>query len=69
MKTRQVNEMTNYIGAVYTKNNNELLWPIKSIVNCDENQIGNDYRVDVVYIENEIVMSWLIGLGTVCDEN
>lgn len=40
MKTRQVNNVTNRTDAVYIENGNEMSWPIKLGVNCDENQIG-----------------------------
>ena len=39
-KTRQDNNMTDRIGAMYTENNTKLLWLIGSSSNCDENQIG-----------------------------
>ena len=29
MKTRQDNDMTDRIGVIYAKNDNELLWPIE----------------------------------------
>ena len=39
MKTRQDNNMTNYIGKDYTEYDIELLWLIKLGLVCDENQI------------------------------
>ena len=40
MKTKQDNDMTNCIGAVYVENNIELSWLIRSGTVCDENHIG-----------------------------
>ena len=37
MKTQQDNEITDHIGTVYTENENELSWSIRSWVVCDEN--------------------------------
>ena len=38
-KTRKDNSMTDHIGAIYSKNNNKLLWLIELGVNYDENKI------------------------------
>ena len=38
MKTRQDNDMTNRTGAFYTKNDIELLWPIRLGVIYDKNK-------------------------------
>ena len=32
--------MIDHTGAIYTKNDIEHLWPIRSSVDCDENHIG-----------------------------
>ena len=40
MKTRQDNDMTNRIGAVYVKSDTELLWSTESGGVCDENKRG-----------------------------
>ena len=40
MKTKQDNDMTNYISAVYVENDTELSWPIGLGAVCEENQIG-----------------------------
>lgn len=40
MKIKQINDMIDHTGAVYAKNDIELSWPIKSIVDYDENHIG-----------------------------
>ena len=37
MKTRQDNEMTDHIGAVYAENDNELSLPIRLGADYDEN--------------------------------
>lgn len=37
MKTRWDNNVTDYIGAVYAKNEIELLWLVGSSVDYDEN--------------------------------
>lgn len=37
MKIRQDNDMIDYVGAIYTENNTELSWLIKSSVDYDEN--------------------------------
>ena len=39
MKTRQDNDVTNCIGAVYAENKIELSWLIRSSIDCDENHI------------------------------
>ena len=36
-KTRQDYDVTDYTGVVYTKNDIELSWSIRSSVNCDKN--------------------------------
>ena len=38
-KTRQVNNMINHTCAIYVENDIELAWPIRPVVNCDENHI------------------------------
>ena len=38
LKTRQDNDMTDHIGAVYAKNDNELLWHVGLGDNYDEKQ-------------------------------
>ena len=40
MKTKQDNDMTNHISAVYVENDTELSWPIGLGAVCEENQIG-----------------------------
>ena len=40
MKTKQENDVIDRIGAVYAKNDNELLSSIKSGADSDENQRG-----------------------------
>ena len=41
IKTKQDNAMTNSIGAIYAKNETELLWPTDQLsVTRDKNQIG-----------------------------
>ena len=40
MKTRQDNDVTNCTGAVYTENEIELSWLIRSSIDCDEKHIG-----------------------------
>ena len=39
-KTRQNNNMTDWIGVVYVETKIELSWPIGSCGSCDENQRG-----------------------------
>lgn len=59
MKTKQDNNMTDRIGAIYTKNDNELSRLIVSDVICDETKQNNDMtnRIGAVYIENETELS------------
>ena len=40
MKTRQDNNMIDRTGVINVENDNELSWPIRSGVDCDENNIG-----------------------------
>ena len=40
IKIRHDNDVIDYTGAVYTKNNTKLSWSIRSGVICDKNQIG-----------------------------
>lgn len=42
-KTKQDNDVSNHIGAVYDKNEIELSWPIGPGDVCDKNQIGQWY--------------------------
>ena len=42
-------------------------WVPIVIENKSDNYVSD--RTDVVFIESETMMSWLIGLGAVCEEN
>ena len=55
IKTKCNNDVIECTGEVYTRNNIKLLWPIRSSVDCDENQISNDMTdpTNMVYDENE----------------
>ena len=37
MKTKQDNDMTDHVGAIYAKNDNEQSWLIRLSVACNEN--------------------------------
>ena len=40
MKTKQVNDLTDHVGAFYTENDIELSWSIESGTVSDENHRG-----------------------------
>ena len=50
------NEMTDHIGTVYAKNENELSWLISSWAVYDENQKNNDVtkHIGAIYVKNDI---------------
>ena len=55
-KTRQNNDTTNRIGAVYTENEIKMLWLIGPGVVCDENQaeqqLDRSYRYGLRWKQN-----------------
>ena len=67
MKTRQDNDVTDCIGAIYVENKTGLLWLIKSGIICDENQIGQwhdwSYRYGLLQNRNLTVKTYMIGCG------
>ena len=71
MKTRQDNDVIDYIGAVYTENDTKLSWLIGPGADYDENQIRHNVinHTDMVYVENETQVSSPIGPGVVFDKN
>ena len=60
MKARQDNDLIDHLGMFYTKNDIELTLPIRSGVDCDENQIGQlrdwSYRCDLRRKQNWVVV-------------
>lgn len=70
IKTRQDNNMTDYIGVVCTENEIELSWPIEPGAFCGENHTRqqHDWSYMCGYDENDTELLWSIGLGMVCHE-
>lgn len=66
IKTKQDNAMTNSIGAIYAKNETELLWPTDQLsVTRDKNQIGQWQ----VWFTPKIKLSWSIESSVVFEKN
>ena len=59
-KTKQDNDMTDHMSLVYVENDIELLWPIKSGANSDENHIEQLceclYRCGLCQKQNWVIM-------------
>ena len=53
MKTNQDNNVTNRTCTVYTENDTELSWPIRSGTVYDENQIRQLHK-DAVYVKRKL---------------
>lgn len=67
MKTKQDNNVTNRISAVYANTENEFLRPIWLVVIYDWSTLKMNFqdnnvtdRTGAVYVENEIELSWPI---------
>ena len=71
MKTRQDNNVIDRISAIYAKNDNDLLWPIKPSVVYDENKRGQwrHWLYRWVCTEKDIELLWSIGFGADGYEN
>ena len=71
MKPRHDNNVIDRIGAFYVKKDTKLLWPIRSDVDCEENQIGKlcTNHTNAVYLDNKTELAWSIGSRTIFDEN
>ena len=63
--------MTDRTGIVYIENDIELSGPIEQGMLYDKTKQNNDVidRTVGFYVENEIDLLWLIGLGAICHEN
>ena len=71
MKTKQDNNVTNRIDAVYAQNETQLLYLIILGAVCDENETGQrrDQSIGLVHVETEAELLGVIRLTTICDEN
>ena len=71
MKTRQHNDVDDYIGVIYDENETELSNQSNRLWYVTKTKKDNDMTdyTSAVNIENESKLSWSIGLGAVCNEN
>lgn len=76
MKTRQNNDMIDYIGVVYVVNETELSWSIKSGAIYDENHATQwrDVRIEPLKSSHDVMLKMklsyhVIVLGAGYDEN
>ena len=70
IKTKQDNDVTKRIGAIYVKNDIELSQSMRLSVVFDEDKIGNvTNRTSVVYVKNDIELSWPIRSSADYDKN
>ena len=60
-KTRHDNDVTDCTGAIYAKNDIELLWSIRLGVDCDGNYIGQQcdwlYKIDQCQKGNSAIVT------------
>lgn len=70
-KTRQDNDLTNRIGAIYDKDGIELLGLIGLGVTVTKTRQENDvtHRKGAVYAKNDTDLLGPIGPGAICDKN
>ena len=70
-KTRCDNDMTDRIGTIDPKNENELSWPIRSWAVYDEYQTKKWVTkcIGLVYVKRDIELLWSIRPSAIYDEN
>lgn len=71
MKTRQDNDVTEWTGAVYAKNETELSWSTNQVRSMMKTKYGNEVveRIGAFYVKNDIELSWPTVLSAICHKN